>query len=218
MHDSGEYSTVSSATLLKARQGDDDAWGRIWTQYSSRILRQTLRFGIGLTDAEGITLDVFRKVWARLDDFSRNGTGQSLGAWINRITQTTALDFLKQQRRAPQDLGSGVARLVAPESSNADDDHAPSAVWLALWRAQGIVENECSDRSWECFRLVRFAQLPHSEIAEMLEMSVSNVSTTANRVFQKIREQCLAQLRDANLMVDQEGRLVPCDTESLTDR
>ncbi|MEQ9408900.1 MAG: sigma-70 family RNA polymerase sigma factor [Fuerstiella sp.] len=203
-----EYSTVSSATLLKARDGDDEAWRSIWARYSSRVFRQALRFSISTADAEDVTIEVFRKVWQRLDDFSRGQAGQSLGAWINRITQNTALDLLKRRAGQPYELGSQADQLTAPASSDSSGNACPSAVWLALWRALGIVENECSDRAWECFRLVRFARLPHAEIAETLGMSVSNVSTTASRVFQKIREQCILQLEQEDILIDQAGRLV----------
>lgn len=206
----GEDSTISSATLLKARQGDEDAWHSIWSQYSGRVFRQALRFGLPASDAEDITLEVFRKVWQRLGDFARDEAGQSLGAWMNRITQTTVLDALKKARRAPEGLGDGAGLLPAAASCRAD--HSPSPLWLAFWQALGIVEIECSARAWECFRLARIAQLPHAEIAELLEMSVSNVSTTANRVFVMIREQCIRQLQLAQIEVDEHGRLSSGDT------
>jgi len=216
-----DESTISTATLLKARQGDNDAWNNVWKQYSPRVFRQALRLGISEADAEDITLEVFRKVWAQLDRFSRDESGQSLGAWINRITQTTALDFLKKSGRAPDNLGSGAVQLPErsslpehsglPEHSSQPPDVRMSPLWLAFWQAQGIVENQFSERAWECFRLARIAHLPHAEIAEMLNMSVTNVSTTANRVFERIREQCIRQLEQANFMIDGEGRLVPRD-------
>lgn len=210
-----EYSTVSSATLLKARQGDDDAWNSIWTRYSHRTFRQTLRFGIGRSDAEDILLEVFRKVWTRLDDFSRNDPGQSLGAWINRITQTTVLDSLKQTQRTLPALGSDAAHI--PDSSPQKLQDTPSPLWLAFWQAQRIVEHECSDRAWDCFRLVRLAHMPHSEIADMLGISVSNVSTIANRVFQRLRDQCIQQLTQANFVIDDDGRLIAVDVDCSQD-
>jgi DNA-directed RNA polymerase specialized sigma24 family protein len=203
-------STISSATLLKARQRDNDAWSSIWKQYSPRVFRQALRLGISESDAEDITVEVFRKVWSRLDHFSRDDSGQSLGAWINRITQTTALDHLKRVCRVPEGLGA--AAIQVPDRSGKQTDAGLSPLWLAFWQAEGIVENQCSQRAWECFRLARIAHLPHSEIACILGMSVTNVSTTANRVFERIREQCLRQLELANFTIDQEGRLVPRDS------
>jgi len=200
-------STISSATLMKARRRDNDAWSSIWKQYSPRVFRQALRLGISESDAEDITVEVFRKVWSRLDRFSRDDSGQSLGAWINRITQTTALDLLKRVCRVPEGLGSGANEL--PDRSGLKSDGGLSPLWLAFWQAQGIVENQCSERTWECFRLARIAHLPHSEIAAILGMSVTNVSTTANRVFERIRAQCIRQLELANFTIDKEGQLVP---------
>lgn len=205
-----DESTISSATLLKARQGDNDAWNNIWKQYSPRVFRQALRLGISESDAEDITVEVFRKVWAWLHRFSRDESGQSLGAWINRITQNTALDLLKRSCKTPEGLGSGATQL--PERSNQPADVSLSPLWLAFWQAHGIVENQCSERAWECFRLSRVAHLPHAEIAAILGMSVTNVSTTANRVFSKIREECVRQLELANFTLDEEGRLVPRDS------
>jgi RNA polymerase sigma-70 factor (ECF subfamily) len=207
-----ENSTVSSATLISARMGDEEAWRSIWTRYSDRVFRQTLRFGIGTFDAEDITMEVFRKVWDRLQDFSRQTAGQSLGAWINRITQTTALDFLRKQQHAFLNLGSDVVQLKDLTTPEYSSDDSPSIVWLAIWRARGIVENESSDRAWDCFRLSRFAHLPHSEIAELLGMSVSNVSTTTTRILRKIREECIRQLEIENILVDQNGKLRPRDS------
>ena len=60
-----DESSISSATLLKARQGDNDAWNNIWKQYSPRVFRQALRLAISESDAEDITVKVFREVWSR---------------------------------------------------------------------------------------------------------------------------------------------------------
>lgn len=209
-----ENSTVSSATLISARMGDEEAWRSIWTRYSDRVFRQALRFGISTSDAEDITMDVFRKVWDRLQEFSRQTVGQSLGAWINRITQTTALDFLRKQQYAFLNLGSSVGQLEDLTTPKPSSQDVPSVVWLAMWRARGIVENESSDRAWDCFRLARFAHLPHSEIAELLGMSVSNVSTTTTRILQKIRQECIRQLEIENVLVDEVGKLRPRHTHS----
>jgi len=205
-------STVSSGTLLNARRGDDDAWKSIWSRYSDRVFRQALRFGISESDAEDVTVDVFEKVWEKLDDFSRNGRQQSLGAWINRITQTSVLDHLRKRRRDMSDLGSRIG-LVASQGDTEDDESGEvSPVWLALWRALGTVENEESERNWECFRMARFANLPHSEIVEKLGMpSVSSVSTQSNRVFNKIRDEAERQLKLMGFAVDLNGDICKPD-------
>ena len=194
--------------------GDEGAWRSIWTRYSDRVYRQALRFGISTSDAEDITMEVFQKVWDRLQDFSRQTSGQSLGAWINRITQTTALDFLRKQQHAFPNLGFDVGQLADRTTPKSTSDEGPSVVWLAMWRARGIVENESSDRAWDCFRLARLAHLPHSEIAELLGMSLSNVSTTTARILRKIREECIRQLEIENITIDEKGKMLPRRTHN----
>lgn len=211
-------STVSSGTLLNARRGDDDAWKSIWSRYSDRVFRQALRFGISESDAEDVTVNVFEKVWEKLDDFSRNGQQQSLGAWINRITQTSVLDHLRKRRRDMSDLASKIGLMASQDGPDDDEGGEVSPVWLAFWRALGTVENDEPDRNWECFRMARFANLPHSEIVEKLGMpSVSSVSTQSNRVFKKIRDEAERQLQFMGFAVNSHGRLCKSDRNGSLD-
>lgn len=184
--------TISSVCLLRARQGDSTAWDEIWSTYSNRVFRQILRFQLPTAIAEELTVDVFHKVWRNLEQFSRERPGESLGAWINRITSTSVQEYFRQQRRRTNGIGQ-VAAAVANQSAGGDLIREPSPCRMALWRALGIVENETSQLHWECFRLARFAGLPHSEIAQQLKMSVTNVSTIANRVYANIRHEAEQQ-------------------------
>ena len=212
MADVNHDSTVSSGTLIRARNGDGGAWASIWSRYSDRVFRQTLRIGVSVPDAEEVTVEVFRKVWSTLDNFSRAGASQSLGAWINRITQTTVLDLLKRKQSESPNLGSRAENLCQSlEKTGSGSGSAPSPVWLAFWQALGIVENECSEKAWECFQLARFAHLPHREIGLRLNMSDTNVSTTVRRVFEKIRDQSVLQLQQANFTIDADGHVVPME-------
>lgn len=209
-------STISSGILLQARNGNDEAWRRIWTRYSGRVFRQASRFGIAPADAEDVTVEVFRKVWAKLDDFSRNGNEQSLGAWINRITQTTTLDFLRRQQREIAVWDSQAEGQPMETSAPGDCGHI-SPVWLAFWQALGTVENEIPERNWECFQLARFAGLPHSEIGKRLGISSSNVSTTVRRVFEKIRDRAIEHLNSLGFQIDENGRLIPENKQEIMD-
>jgi DNA-directed RNA polymerase specialized sigma24 family protein len=69
----------------------------------------------------------------------------------------------------------------------------------------GIVENETSELHWECFRMARFAGLPHAEIGQRLGLTSTNVSTIANRIYDSIRREAEHQRR----LIDHERSNAP---------
>lgn len=194
--------TISTSCLHRARQGDSLAWEQIWKTYSNRVYRQILRCDLPPATAEELTVDVFDKVWRNLHQFSRQQNSESLGAWINCITANSVRDYFRSLQRIPTPAGSCAGNHIVHVESSAK---APTPGRLALWRAMGIVENETSERHWECFRMARFAGLPHAEIGQRLGLTSTNVSTIANRIYDSIRREAEHQRR----LIDREQPTAP---------
>lgn len=215
-----EDSTISSATLRLAREGNNKAWEAIWSYYSDRVFRQCRRLGMSPREAEDVTVDVFRKVWMKLGSFSREESNQSLGAWIQRITETTALDQHRLRKQKQTLVGDAA---FTPLTIDCDQEIRGEArdlspIWVALWRALAIVENNCSQRTWECFRMARFLHTPHQEISAQLGMTLTNVSTTVRRVFERIRDESILQLQLSGFAVDETGKITANSVQVTTGK
>jgi RNA polymerase sigma factor (sigma-70 family) len=74
---------------------------QLYELYAEPMLGVCYRYTKSLSDAEDVLQDGFVKVFRYLNTYKFEG---ELGAWIRRIMVTTALNFLKQNRRYQGDL------------------------------------------------------------------------------------------------------------------
>jgi RNA polymerase sigma-70 factor (ECF subfamily) len=73
----------------------------LYEKYSSKMFAVCLRYAPDRMLAEDFLQEGFVKVFTRLDQF--NGQG-SLEGWIRRVMVNTALQYLRSQKNAPQEV------------------------------------------------------------------------------------------------------------------
>jgi RNA polymerase sigma-70 factor, ECF subfamily len=87
------------AAITKAKEGDREAFGHVFDQFSDRIFRY-IRFKVkDQVQAEDILQEVFLKAWLGLPKLSAESLNFS--AWIYRIASNTVNDFYRKQYRTP---------------------------------------------------------------------------------------------------------------------
>lgn len=134
--------------------------------------------------AEDLTQESFLRLYTCLE---KGGKVENAGAWVFRVSHNLALDYLRNKDPLNR---------VEPESwedvGQSLPDPAPDA-------EQMVLENEhrrrfeaslqaLSNQERQCLYL-RLEGLRYAEIAEVLDISVGNVSTYLSRAIRKLKKQ-----------------------------
>ena len=82
-------------------RGKSQAQRELYELFAQTMLGVCYRYTKSVTDAEDILQDGFVKVFRHLHNYKNEG---ELGAWIRRIMVTTALNYLKKNKRYRVDL------------------------------------------------------------------------------------------------------------------
>ena len=89
---------IASWDLVAAAQaGDRDAFGQLWSRYR-RVVASNIRSYIRDRGAvEDLTAETFLKAWYRIGTFQDQG--KDVAAWLTRIGQNLAIDFIRMSAR-----------------------------------------------------------------------------------------------------------------------
>ncbi|WP_296451692.1 sigma-70 family RNA polymerase sigma factor [Rubinisphaera sp.] len=183
--------TISTQTLLQARQFDNDSWDRIWSVYQERVFRQVLRSGFQQRPASEITADVFSHAFEKLDQFSRDQTGQSFGKWLRKLTYHCIIDHFRKHKASPISIGSWADSIQNPESETSQSEKSgPTSEQMALAIALAELEEEYQisgrEDHWHCFWLHFVNGKTSGEVAKLLGKSVTYVTSNSSRVKKKL--------------------------------
>lgn len=116
-------STPLNQLLIRARDGDMDAFEALVRSHSGPVYRVALRMLGDTSDAEDVTQDVFLQAWRSLDQFRGDS---ALSTWLYRVVTNRCLNRLNRSRRTdpmPDTVLSpapGPARTVEARSQVAD--------------------------------------------------------------------------------------------------
>jgi RNA polymerase sigma-70 factor (ECF subfamily) len=83
--------------VRRTRLGDLDAFGALTERYREVVYRVAARI-VGPSDAEDVAQDALLRAFHRLDQFRGDAPFR---AWLLRITQNAALNFLEKRRPVP---------------------------------------------------------------------------------------------------------------------
>ncbi len=85
--------------ILKAKQGDDQAFNQIVQAYRRRILGTISRLIGRPEDVEDVGQEVFLRLYYSLDQLREPDVFEP---WLHRLTVNAAYDYLRRQRRRPE--------------------------------------------------------------------------------------------------------------------
>ena len=101
--------------VLRARQGDADAFGRLVGRYERRVLYFILRF----TDDADQALDVLQDVWLSVFRLlPRLKAPEAFRVWMYKIAHGKVMDFLRRERRMTPSVDT--AELPSREAADCD--------------------------------------------------------------------------------------------------
>lgn len=90
---------VDFELILKAKQGDDQAFNQIVQAYRRRILGTIARLIGRPEDVEDVGQEVFVRLYYSLDQLREPDVFEP---WLYRLTVNAAYDYLRRQRRRPE--------------------------------------------------------------------------------------------------------------------
>src|SRR5262249_27741001 len=102
--------------LLRAKEGDQDAWSDLTALYRPLIRAWLRRQSVAEADLDDLTQDVLLCVARNLPSFSHSGRPGAFRAWLRSIVSRRACDFWRAQ---PPVAGgeAALAQLEDPESA-----------------------------------------------------------------------------------------------------
>ena len=175
--------------IERLKQGEQFAYKELLNLHANRVFNTTLGLMQNKEDAEDITQDVFTEVFQSIGKFR----GQSkLSTWIYRIAVTKSLEEIRARERGKR---KGILlSLFGMEGqinvSNNEPFYHPgvslenkemSAVLFAAIRKLPINQRTA-------FTLNKLENLSYSELAEVMNISVSSVESLLFRAKQNLRQ------------------------------
>ncbi|MGD8439153.1 MAG: sigma-70 family RNA polymerase sigma factor, partial [Holophagae bacterium] len=174
--------------VLRARNGDRDAFGDLVTRHQRRIWLVCRQY-VGVDEADAATQDSLVKAYEGLSSFDGRA---AFTTWLTRIAINTCLDMLRRRTReglkvmAPDDDGAGDAATDVPDA--AVDPEGRSMQRQAVARLEQL-ERALPDRQREIFRLRFYAEMELDAIADALSVHVGTVKTQLHRAVHRLRRE-----------------------------
>lgn len=175
--------------ILRARQGDGDAFGMLVVRHQERIYTAVLRFCGDPEDALDIVQRAFINAWRRLDSFKGDS---AFSTWMYRIAFNESVTVRREggRRRAVPMPETGVDPADDRRPGDRlDTEESRSQVQEALNRLDPeerkiLILKELEDRSYD-------------EIAEILEIPKGTVRSRLFRARASLREKLEVLLKRA---------------------
>jgi RNA polymerase sigma-70 factor (ECF subfamily) len=101
--------------LVKAREGDEDAFAALVQQHSHRIFQLAYRMTRNEQDAEDIVQESFLKAYKQLGHFQAKA---DFGTWLYRITANCAIDNMRTRQQRIKKVSEPIDEAVAPLTSD----------------------------------------------------------------------------------------------------
>lgn len=156
---------------------DRQAQKQLYEQYASLLFGIILRYCDNQHNAEEILNDTFYRVFTNLKQYSFQG---SFEGWMRRIAVNMITDhFRKYTKKIPPHQAE-----LQEYSATVMDDAASQLSYKELL----VVIQELPPTHRAVFNLFVFEQLPHKEIAALLEMSESNSRWHLNDARRRLKE------------------------------
>lgn len=165
------------ALIEACLQGDRMAQHRLYQQYAKAMLNISYRMVQNREDAEDVLQEAFTDAFRRLSGFRYEST---FGAWLKRIVINRSINHLRKKKADLQFFDDMHAFANKAEDEVNVDGLSPEKVRNAM--------TALPSGSRMIFSLYLLEGYDHNEIAEILNISVSNSKTQYMRARQRVKE------------------------------
>lgn len=154
---------------------------QLYRENQAKVYRLALSLAGNAHDAEDITQEAFSRAFRSYGAFRGDS---SFFTWIYRITINVSHDYLKYRTKLPiesltEDLGYALEEIIDPNPAN--NPETELLAFQARIRCLHAMTECLPPDQRKVFCLAITLDLPHKQIAEILDCSVGSVKTTLHR-------------------------------------
>jgi len=171
--------TIDSRLIRKLRSGDEEAFSELYHRFAERIFYFSLRYVRTKEDAEGITQDVFLKIWENRQTLNPD---LSLNAYIFTIAKNTL--FNKNRKKIhEQAYLDYLKRHLDTSYDKTENDILLNEVKNCIDQAM----DQLPQKRRKIFHLSRFECLSYLEISLRLNISEKTVEAQIRLALKTVR-------------------------------
>lgn len=162
--------------IQRARQGDHAAFEALVGRWQKPVYHQALRLLNDPEDAADVTQEVFLKLWRALPGFRGES---SLSTWLYRLTDNTAIDLLRREKKRHGDLSlddENLAVCVPADPSCSPQEQTERR------EVQSAVADALAQLSQEHRRVLILRELNGLSYEEIGQILVLNPGTVKSRI------------------------------------
>lgn len=167
--------------VAKIVQKDQNALAALYQQYGGLVYSLAYRILQQPGLAEEVTQDTFLKVWKQAESW--DSTKGKLVSWLLTITRYTAIDYIRQAKRQPQQSEISLEYTVST-SDNMPTVNDPN--WADGQLIQSLLKQLPVEQA-EVIELAFFRGMTHSDLAEALQLPLGTVKTRLRLGLQKMK-------------------------------
>lgn len=167
--------------LAERAKNDKEAFGELYDYFFPRVYSYIFGKVKNSNQADDIISITFEKVFMKLDDY--DSTKGAFSTWIFRIAINEMNNLFRGQTRrneaAWEDFFNPADSRNTPEQQMVSDEGDRHLL---------IAMEKLGEREKKIVSLKYFADVSNKEIAEMLDMTPSNVGVVLHRTLEKLRK------------------------------
>lgn len=159
---------------------DQQAFKALYQEYGKAVYSLAYQMLQNSTLAEEVTQDTFVKVWQSKSHWDPQKG--KLKNWLLTITQFTAIDRLRHERRQP---------MLHPDSIEEMAEEIPAYASETLWRDGTVLRllvQQLPEEQSTLIALAFFRGMSHGDIAEVTHIPLGTVKTRLRTGLQRLRE------------------------------
>src|SRR5436309_14203172 len=174
----------AAAALVRARQGDSEAFRALVERHSERAFRLAFRMTGNEQDAEDVVQESFLRAYRQLGRFESRA---NFGTWLYRITANCAVDLMRaRQARHDQARGDSLDDAAIDLQSNRPDPERLSESAQIQQRVSEAMQ-ALSPLERAAFTLRHYEGRTIAEISRTLGLGTSAAKHSVFRAVRKLR-------------------------------
>ena len=160
---------------------DDEAFIELYSKFFPQVYGMIFARIENVTATDDIVNEIFIKVALNLDKYDKKF---AFSTWIFAIARNTLADYFRRQNRNREDSFNEVSEYSAPIDEQPEEKLISEETIENLLRAMG----KLAERQRKILELKYWSELANVEIAEIMNLSASNVGYLHYQAIKKLRE------------------------------
>lgn len=169
-------------------RADASAWSEFCTIYEPVIYRCAQRLGLQDADAREVSQEVLLTVSRKVEFFDTQANGKFRG-WLAKLARNATIDLLRKRREQPMggsDFHRFFAEIPKSESESIHAFQQEAQQQQFRWAAEQIRQSS-QPATWQAFWLTAVENIPATEVACRLNLSVGAVYVARCRTLTRIK-------------------------------